>query len=423
MKRFFTLIFILFSFVYLAAQSKQPNKKVVTKPSNTAVTSTFKKDSPNISNDLATSNNKKKIDITGIWRGYFIQKDFDPLTGTFVEDRYKYEVQINTLANNALEGVTYSYQTTRFYGKSSLQGILTTQTQSILIKELRMLELKVTGFADPCLMTCYLDYSKDGNKEILKGDYTSENARNKKACGEGIVYLEKVPESDFGKEEFLLKKKPLIKSAIPTTPPKNNPLVKSEQSKKEIQLPKEKNTLTKPRFKPGAEDALVKKEDKIKTNIPETKQTTKTAPTPENNSVKDTTKDEQISLPKVLTERKNNLVKTLYVDEGELLIELYDNGEIDNDTVSIYHNGKPVILQGRLSGSPITVKIKVSADDPIHELVMVADNLGEIPPNTSLMVITAGKKTYQLFLTSDLEKNAKIVFEYKPQVDNSKNKK
>ena len=48
---------------------------------------------------------------------------------------------------------------------------------------------------------------------------------------------------------------------------------------------------------------------------------------------------------------------------------------------------------------------------------MVADNLGEIPPNTSLMVITAGKKTYELFLTSDLQRNAKIIIEYKGNQD------
>ncbi|NCT94772.1 MAG: hypothetical protein GXC72_10135, partial [Chitinophagaceae bacterium] len=54
--------------------------------------------------------------LTGIWRGYFSSSN-----GLFREDMreemYKYEVQINQLPNNALEGVTYSYKSTVFYGK------------------------------------------------------------------------------------------------------------------------------------------------------------------------------------------------------------------------------------------------------------------------------------------------------------------
>ena len=159
---------------------------------------------------------KSKNNITGIWRGYFIQKDYNPRTGKFEEDRYKYEVQINNLSNNSLEGVTYSYHTTTFYGKAALQGIFTTETKNIVIKETKMLELKIAGFSEPCLMTCYLDYAKAGKVEILKGEYSSQNMQSKAACGNGTVYLEKVPDTEFEKEDFLLKK------TAPTIADKNN---------------------------------------------------------------------------------------------------------------------------------------------------------------------------------------------------------
>jgi len=44
---------------------------------------------------------------------------------------------------------------------------------------------------------------------------------------------------------------------------------------------------------------------------------------------------------------------------------------------------------------------------------MVAENLGTIPPNTALMIVTAGSQRYELFLTSTEQKNAvvKIVFQ------------
>lgn len=352
---------------------------------------------------------KAKSNITGIWRGYFLQKNFNPRTGKFEEDRYKYEIQINNLSNNSLEGVTYSYRTTTFYGKASLQGIFTKQTQNILIKETKMLELKISGFSEPCLMTCYLDYKKEGKTEILKGDYTSQNLNTKDACGDGIVYLEKVPDTEFEKEAFLLKTQKQNNAIVS----KKEPLVKNS-SKPQNTKQNITSNITKSKYKPGAEDALIKPNTELKKA--ETNEIVK--------QIEAKVELKKIIEPKVLpnelTERKNNLIKTLYVDEGELLIELYDNGQIDNDSVSIYHNGNPAILHGKLSTQPLQVKINVSAAEPLHEFIMVADNLGTIPPNTALMVVTAGKKTYEVFLTSDLQRNAKIVFEYKPGATSNK---
>ena len=357
--------------------------------------------------------------LTGVWRGYFVQKDFDPVSGTYVEQRYKYEIQLNLLSNDAIEGVTYSYNTKAFYGKASMHGIFTKKAKSVLIKELKMLELKISGFSEPCLMTCYMDYSKTGSLEVLKGDFTSINIKSKKDCGDGIVYLEKVEESAFEKEDFLLKKKvepikptpPLVKK---TTPEKNNAEIKKiiPEANKKVLVPEKQ-------YKPGAEDALLKKGKSIdKKKVESTNEDGKKI-TPINPEAKKKieVKEEPKKVIKELKERTNNLVRTIYVDEGDILVELYDNGQIDNDTVSVYHNNQPEILHARLSGKPLAVKIRVSAEDPIHEFVMVADNLGEIPPNTSLMVITAGKKTYELFLTSDLQRNAKIIIEYKGNQD------
>jgi hypothetical protein len=43
---------------------------------------------------------------------------------------------------------------------------------------------------------------------------------------------------------------------------------------------------------------------------------------------------------------------------------------------------------------------------------MIAENLGAIAPNTALMRITVGKDIYKLGIKTDLQTNAKIVFEY-----------
>ena len=56
-------------------------------------------------------------DLTGIWRGNFYAG-----AGPY-RQYYKYEVQINQLKNYSLQGVTYSYRTTVFYGKATFEGI------------------------------------------------------------------------------------------------------------------------------------------------------------------------------------------------------------------------------------------------------------------------------------------------------------
>jgi hypothetical protein len=417
--------------------------------------------------------------LTGIWRGYFVQKSFNLITGSFTDEKYKYEIQINQLANNELEGVTYSYKTIVFYGKASMQGIFTKQTKNVLIKELEMLDLKMSSPSSACAMTCYLDYAKDGNVETLTGTFTSVNVKDKTDCGGGSVYLEKVPDTDFEKEDFLLKK---------TTPKNITPPVPSTSfnpSKKDIQrytieslqkvlgLPadgiagpktitaikqkvpdfngpisdsdttqiknllykikntnntantskpvitqhkKENNTITaKPTVKPGAEDFIVKKDKTQKIDVPKTIVGEDSVQTPQAMVLpKANIEKVPVQIPRVLKERENKLVNVIEVNVKDVQIDYYDNGEIDDDSISVYHDNKAVINHQRLSNAPISIQIHLDENNPRQELITVAENLGRVPPNTALMIITAGKKRQEVFITSDERKNAKIVLEYKP---------
>jgi len=117
--------------------------------------------------------------------------------------------------------------------------------------------------------------------------------------------------------------------------------------------------------------------------------------------------------PLVLKKRANPLVKQIETKAGEIRVDLYDNGEIDGDTVSIYHNNVLLVSHAKLSQKPISFHIQLDAANPHHELVMVADNLGSIPPNTSSMVITTGTKRYEVFISSTEQKNAKVVLDLK----------
>lgn len=119
------------------------------------------------------------------------------------------------------------------------------------------------------------------------------------------------------------------------------------------------------------------------------------------------------STPLVLKIRENALVRKIETEAGEIKIDIYDNGEIDGDTVSIYHNNKLIRSHMRLSQKPISITIGVSTAESHHEIIMVAENLGSIPPNTSVMIATTANNRYQVFISSNEQKNAKVVFDLK----------
>ncbi|GEO10880.1 hypothetical protein [Segetibacter aerophilus] len=118
-------------------------------------------------------------------------------------------------------------------------------------------------------------------------------------------------------------------------------------------------------------------------------------------------------LPPHLTTRSSPLVKRIETEMGEIRIDLYDNGDIDGDTVTIYHNNTMLFANVGLTQKPLTFKILVDYNHPHHELVMVANNLGSIPPNTSLMIVTAGGRRHEVFISSTEQRNAKVVFDLK----------
>lgn len=105
-------------------------------------------------------------------------------------------------------------------------------------------------------------------------------------------------------------------------------------------------------------------------------------------------------------------IKEIKVDTGTLRLDFYDNAEIDGDSISVTVNNKAVVSHQVLGIRPITVYVKVSLDNPEQEVTMIGENLGTIPPNTALLMVTAGKKRYQLFLASNGKKNAQVRFIY-----------
>ncbi len=107
-------------------------------------------------------------------------------------------------------------------------------------------------------------------------------------------------------------------------------------------------------------------------------------------------------------ERENVLIQEIEVDSDSIKVDFYDNGEIDGDSISVFFNNQLLSFSQRLSTRSLHFDLALDATKELNELSMFADNLGSIPPNTALMIVTDGDKQHEIRLSSNLEKNATI---------------
>ncbi len=191
---------------------------------------------------------------------------------------------------------------------------------------------------------------------------------------------------------------PVVKTIPKTEAPK--PVTKQPGTVKTVPQPKTVPTVVKqlPKTQPPVVSEPIKKAPE-KQNVP------LVTPTPERD------------ITRKMNARKKTEQSRLEVNVKKINLKVYDNGVVDNDTVSIFYNGKLLLSHQRLSETAIEFNLDLDEGVTEHEIIMYAENLGGIPPNTALIVITAGGKRYELRSKASLVENAVLVIEYKPEPD------
>lgn len=114
----------------------------------------------------------------------------------------------------------------------------------------------------------------------------------------------------------------------------------------------------------------------------------------------------------VLTKRAMEVIQALEITEDSVVISLYDNGEIDGDTVSVFLNNELVVAKVGLKAQAYKQTIYVKPGE-IIQLTLFAENLGSIPPNTGLLVIYTNNERYQIHFSSNLNKSSSILLRRK----------
>ncbi len=118
--------------------------------------------------------------------------------------------------------------------------------------------------------------------------------------------------------------------------------------------------------------------------------------------------------PKILAERVLIDSKNSYtVSEQEISIGLYDHRNIDKDVVTIYLNDVIVVENLELKRKKKMFDIKLRRGK--NTIMLHAENLGDVPPNTATISIKSGSKEYMAVLASDLGHSEYFTIIYKPK--------
>ncbi len=116
---------------------------------------------------------------------------------------------------------------------------------------------------------------------------------------------------------------------------------------------------------------------------------------------------------KKLRKRKVSKGKEVYVKEEYFNIEIYDHKKSDGDIISLNYNGKWILKEHPIDKEKYTVRVLLSEDVEKNFLILYAENLGEVPPNTAAVVVDDGKRRQKFVLNSDLKQSDVLYFNLK----------
>ena len=109
-----------------------------------------------------------------------------------------------------------------------------------------------------------------------------------------------------------------------------------------------------------------------------------------------------------LISRNTEVIHTYYFQSDSIDINFYDNGTIDGDTITVLLNDHILLAKRKLDIKPIHESIRIPQNTDSLMLIMYAENLGSLPPNTGLLVMTDGRTRNEIRFAGDLTKSSSI---------------
>lgn len=107
------------------------------------------------------------------------------------------------------------------------------------------------------------------------------------------------------------------------------------------------------------------------------------------------------------TKRKIKLARVLEVQNSSIRIKVWDSGTVDGDVATLFLNGERILKDHRVGKHRMGIPVKLSQED--NFLVLHAESLGDIPPNTVAVSVDDGVKEQIIILSSDLRESGAVM--------------
>ncbi len=311
--------------------------------------------------------------ITGVWKGKI--------------DRQKVEVKI-IQNGDVLTGTSYYYNSTDNYRRYSIKGYFDPQTNEAVWWDDELLVEKTGRISSPGKMPLLsrADFNCPGDGRMML-DGTASRVDDP-LSKPGDVDLDKTTVSSFGDEwDFVIDN---------YTVGANDPdIIDSIGMISGVKKPVGWETATV--INPLGRDPIA--EEVTKAEPPKQAPRIDQPPVP---AFKPLTIEEKFR------QRKKVFATEIPVSGDSIELRFYDNAQIDGDSISLFLNDRLIFQNIRLTEKAYTVRLSISELNDTNELIMVAENLGSIPPNTSYMVAIVGEKRYEARLESTEGSSAMI---------------
>ena len=312
-------------------------------------------------------------DLTGTWEG-------------LMKDEY---LKVNIIQNdNKLCGYTYDVvlKNKSSHCKAYFKGAYDKETKIWTLTGTRFIENQ----GDHVLMVVKLWKVPQAGNDILRSTVLIQDLFSNffDAAATEFFWMRRIstktknPSPDLPVCDEIVKETPIApKKPIKTTPEKKPSVVVKKDSIKITPTPIE--------FKP-----IITKQDTIERKKP----------------ISMFIKDDLLTTS--MNKRNQLSLSTLKVNDRHVQIKMYDNGTVDNDSVSIFYNGNLLKKHVRLTEEAIVLDLDLDENTNNHEITLYAENMGSFPPNTALIVVTCGKKRYELHSSTNFNDNNVLKLEY-----------
>jgi hypothetical protein len=289
------------------------------------------------------------------------------------------KVEVNIVLKGAdLTGTTCYYESPNIYVRYGVKGYFNSGTKEVVWWDDQLIEEKgqgSSGVNTRLLARAY--FNCPGYGRIILGEKTSKGDKQLQRARE--VTLDNTDWSNFTDEwDFVLES---------STVEANDAQITDS-----VNVVAAKKTIEDQPAKPFSDaDSVIAIPKPTPTQIEFTKSTITVMPV---ESIKPSGIEEKY------VARQKVFAAQIPVSGDSVELHFYDNGQVDGDSISLFLNDKLIFEHIRLTDKAYSIKLSVRELNSSNELIMVAENLGSIPPNTAYMVATVADKMYEARLES-----------------------